>query len=262
MIELEWEPPRRNAIAATMPPRPSEASRSLWQDALTLALTLATFLCVAANVQSADWVDSVPSLYPIVLVALILAYLLARLRVNQLVLLPVGIFLGATLVYIELIVLLAGGSFYAKTDHLLDRMYVWWSAVTQHGTSVDPLPVIVIMLVATWLGSFFAAWAVLRWRNAVLGLLPGAAALTWDSWFSDGEFSITAVLYLILGVLLFMRLRVAREQRHPVHAVSEQRHRREHVPLLARDHRRGLQRRLRADGGELVHGRANELLRQ
>ncbi len=215
MRELVWSRPTREiSNGDSTPARHSDGPVSnLWDDALTLGLTAAVFLCVAANVQSADWVTGLPLLFPIGLSALLIAYGLSRVRVNQLLLLPVGLFLGATIVFVQLMVILEGGSLYLKTDGLLDRMYLWWSAVTKHGTSIDPLPVIVIMLVITWLGSYFAAWAVFRWRNAALALLPGAAALTWDAGFSSSQFSVTAVAYLILGVLLIMRLRVARVQR-------------------------------------------------
>jgi transglutaminase-like putative cysteine protease len=163
-------------------------------------------------VQHSDWVTGLPALYPIGLGALAVAYGLSRVRLNQALLIPAGLFAGAVVVYAQVMAILAGGSLYTKTDHLLDRMYVWWSALTQQGASVDPLPVILIMLTATWVGSFIAAWAIFRWRNGPLGLIPGAAALIWDSGFSNSDFSISAVLYVILGVLLVMRLRVASVQ--------------------------------------------------
>ena len=52
-------------------------------------------------------------------------------------------------------------------------MYAWWSAVTQGGISNDPLPFIVLTLTLTWLGAYFSSWAIFRWRNAWLGLMPG-----------------------------------------------------------------------------------------
>ena len=183
MLELEWEPPGRYHETAELAASAQRTrTRGFWQDGLTLALTAATFICVAANVQSADWVDGVPPLFPI-------ATGVAARRVR-----PISpprepastaarrAAFGAPIVYFEIMALLAGGSLYTKTDHLLDRMYVWWSAVTQHGTSADALPVIVIMLAATWLGSFVAAWTILRWKNAVLGLLPGRPQ-AWDAGF-------------------------------------------------------------------------------
>ena len=213
MQELEWHQPRSPAQLTTGALAGAGSTRGrLWEDGLTLALVGAAFLCVAANVQAANWVEGLPLLYPIGLAALFVAYALSRAHARQSLAIFAGLFVGATIVYFEIMAILEGGSLYVKTDHLLDRMYVWWSAVTQHGTSVDPLPVIVIALALTWVGSFLAAWAILKWRNAWLGLIPGGAALIWDSGFSDSQFSVSAALYLILGVLLVMRLRVATVQ--------------------------------------------------
>lgn len=214
MRELSWgESPTRIEPVAEPPDVAAREPGRVWRDGLTLALTAAAFLAVAVNVQDADWVDGLPRLYPLGLAALAVAYALSRLRLHSLLLLPAAVLAGAPLLYLQVLALLDGGPLDARTDLLLDRMYLWWSAVTQSGTSVDPLPVIVIMLALTWLGSTLAAWAILRWRNAVLGLLPGAAALAWDSGFSTDQFSASAVIYLVIGVLLFMRLRVGREER-------------------------------------------------
>jgi transglutaminase-like putative cysteine protease len=185
---------------------------SLWDDALTLLIAGASFVAVAVNVQASDWVSGAPLLFPIGLLALFAAYGLARLRVSQLVLVPAGLFAGATVVFLQLMAITPGDTVDARSVALVSRMHHWWYAVSQHGASRDALPIIVIMLAMTWIGAFVAAWAIFRWKNAVLGLVPGAAALTWDAAFSSGQISVTAVLYVILGSLLFMRLRVLREQ--------------------------------------------------
>lgn len=210
---MSWDAALKRELA------PGESAPSLlrrllrWKDALTFLLTAVAFLSVAANVEQADWVRGLPSLYPIGLSALLTAYALSRLRVHQLLLLPLGLLAGSTILFLQMMAIIPGPTLYVRTDHLLDRMYAWWSAVTQSGISIDPLPVIVIMLVATWLGSFLAAWAIFRWRNPLLGLAPGAAALAWDAAFSPGEFSITSVIYLFAAVLLIMRIYVARQER-------------------------------------------------
>ncbi len=185
-----------------------------WRDALTLLLTGVAFMCVAANVTSSGWVRDLPSLYPIGLSALLIAYGLSRVRWNQLLLLPAGILAGATIIFLQVMAIASGDTLYLRTHNVLDRMYVWWSAVTHHGrVHVDTLPVIIIMLTMTWLGSFLAAWAIFRWRTAIIGLIPGAAALIWDAAFDPNHFSVTSLIYLLVGVLLIMRLRVARQER-------------------------------------------------
>src|SRR5256714_10770906 len=79
-----------------------------WEDALTLALTAAAFMTVAANVQNADWVSGLPSLYPIGISALLVAYGLSRVRLHQLLLLPAGLFVGAIIVFFQLMAIVPG----------------------------------------------------------------------------------------------------------------------------------------------------------
>lgn len=214
MLELDWDELRQHTRPEQAPSDGSiRDADAAWRDALTLVLTAVAFLSVVWSVESANWVRDLPSLYPIGLSALVVGYGLSRVRRNQIILLPAGLLLGASILFLQLMAIISGHSVYVRTDALLDRMYVWWSSVTQDGISTDPLPVIVIMLVMTWFGSFFAAWAIFRWRNPILGLIPGAAALIWDAAFSTSEFNIAAVVYIFAGVLLTMRMSVARRER-------------------------------------------------
>jgi hypothetical protein len=183
-----------------------------WEDWLTFVLTAVAFMSVAGAVDSAHWVRDLPSLYPIGLSALVVGYLLSRVRRNELLLHPIALFAGATLVFFQLMLVLNGHSLYVRTDNLLDRMHVWWSAVTQNGLSSDPLPVIILLLVATWAGTYASAWAIFRWRNPVLGLLPGGVALMWNIALTPNRFSLAFVVFLFAAALLLMRLHVARRE--------------------------------------------------
>ncbi len=92
-------------------------------------------------------------------------------------------------------------------------MYVWWSAVTQSGISSDTLPFIVLTLTLTWLGAYFSSWAIFRWRNPWLALIPGGSALMWNISFIPGQFSYAFVVFVFSAVLLVMRLHVAEKER-------------------------------------------------
>jgi len=37
-------------------------------------------------------------------------------------------------------------------------MHIWWTAATQNGISADTLPFILLVLVLTWLGTYFSSW--------------------------------------------------------------------------------------------------------
>lgn len=183
-----------------------------WEDWLTFLITAVAFMSVVASIDSAHWVRDMPSLYPIGFSALIAGYVLSRVRWNELLLHPIALLLGATLVFFQLMAVISGHSLYVRTDHLLDRMYAWWSAVTQHGISSDPLPFIVLLLVLTWLGTYLSAWAIFRWRNPALGLVPGGTALMWNIAFIPGQFSSSFVVFLFASALLLTRMHVARRQ--------------------------------------------------
>src|SRR6476646_10499687 len=51
-----------------------------WETWLTLALTLLVFLSVARSIESAHWVDGMPSLTFVSLLAICVGFLLSRLR--------------------------------------------------------------------------------------------------------------------------------------------------------------------------------------
>lgn len=184
-----------------------------WEEWLTFLITAVLMLSVVASVDGAHWVNDMPSLYPVAFSALIVGYGLSRVRVNELLLHPLALLAGATLVFLQLVAVVPGPSFALRTDHMVDRMHVWWSAATQNGISSDTLPFIVLTLVLMWLGTYFSTWAIFRWRNPWLGLVPGGTALMWNISFIPGQFSPAFVVFVFAAVLLLMRLNVARRER-------------------------------------------------
>jgi transglutaminase-like putative cysteine protease len=183
-----------------------------WEEWLTLLTTAMMFFSVAHSIDSADWVSDMPSLYPICFTGLLVGYVLSKVRLPELLLHPVALFAGATVVFLQLLAVVPGGSVAARTDTLLDRMYVWWSAATQDGISNDTLPFVLLVLVLTWLGAYASAWAVFRWRNAWLALIPGGTALMWNISFIPGQFNESFVVFVFAAVLLIMRMHVARKE--------------------------------------------------
>ncbi len=183
-----------------------------WEDWLTFFIATVAFLSVVQSIDSANWVDDMPSLYPIGFAGLLMGYLFSRIRWNALFVLPIALLAGLTLVYFQIIAAVPGGSLAIRSDHLVDRMHIWWSAVTQNGISSDSLPFIVLTLALVWSGTFFSSWAIFRWRNAWAGIVPGGIALMWNISFLPGQFSYAFVVYVFAAVLLVMRLHLARKQ--------------------------------------------------
>jgi hypothetical protein len=162
MREANWDEIFQKRVDEPSPVDQRIAAFLPWEDWLTFLIIVVGFMSVVHSIDSADWVDGMPSLYPIGLSGLLIGYALARVRLSELVLHPVSLAAGATLIFLQLLAILPGGSPAVRTDGLLDRMYEWWAAVTQGGISNDQLPFIVLILVMVWLGAYLSSWAIFR----------------------------------------------------------------------------------------------------
>src|SRR5436190_21224856 len=79
-----------------------------WEEWLTFAITALVFMSVVASIDSAHWVKSMPSLYPIGFSALILGYALSHVRRHELLLHPFALLTGASLVLLQLVAIVPG----------------------------------------------------------------------------------------------------------------------------------------------------------
>ena len=213
MRDANWDEIFYNRPAEQPAPEQSRLHSFLpWEDWLTFLITAVCFMSVVHSIDSAAWVDDMPSLYPVGFAGLLAGYALSRIRLPELAIHPIALLAGAALVFLQILAILPGGSARERTDALVDRMQAWWTAVTQDGISSDTLPFIVLMLVLTWLGAYASSWAIFRWRNAWLGLVPGGVALMWNISFIPGQFSQSFVVFLFAAVLLLMRVHVSHKE--------------------------------------------------
>jgi transglutaminase-like putative cysteine protease len=213
MREANWDDIFQKRSPDIAPPAEQRFNSFLpWEDWLTFMITALVFMSVVASIDSARWVSDMPSLYPIGFSALIIGYALSKVRRSALLLHPLALLAGASLVLLQLVAVVPGESPAIRIDHIVDRMHVWWYAVTQDGISTDTLPFIALLLVLTWLGTYVSSWAIFRWRNPWLGLIPGGSALMWNISFIPGQFSPAFIVFVFGGVLLLMRLHLSRKE--------------------------------------------------
>lgn len=214
MREANWDEIFQRRADDTTPAQEGRLSSFVpWEDWLTFLITAVVFMSVVASIDGANWVRGMPSLYPVGFSALIIGYALARVRRHELLLHPIALLTGAAIVLAQLVAIVPGGSPALRIDHIVDRMHLWWTAATQNGLSADPLPFIVLVLVLVWVGTYLSSWAIFRWRNAWLGVIPGGTALMWNISFIPGQFSPAFIVFVFGAVLLIMRMNVARKER-------------------------------------------------
>jgi len=205
---IEWF---REQQAPAAPERPSLRQRLApylagWEEWLTFALTAITFLSVTASVQSAHWVDGMPSLSLIGFLALLTGFALARVRVHEAFLHLAALAIGVPVVVLGALSFMGETSLWAGLHHFWYRFGDWIDVVRTGGITTDNMPFVTMVLALTWIGAYLSAWAIFRWRNAWIALVPGGIGLLTNISYLPGQFSTTFVVFLFGAILLVMRV--------------------------------------------------------
>jgi transglutaminase-like putative cysteine protease len=177
-----------------------------WEDLLTFGLLGIVLLAVIASIDRAHWVDTMPSLYPIAFFALFMGAVLARLHWREGFIHLLALPIGAAASLGQILSILPGHTPVARYDVLHDRMAAWFHIAFYGGISNDDLPFIVLVVPLVWLTSYLSSWAIFRWQNAWLALIPAGATLLVNISFLPGDFSLAFVVFLLGATLLITRL--------------------------------------------------------
>jgi transglutaminase-like putative cysteine protease len=189
-----------------MEPRTGAVSRLFpWRDAVTLLIVLAVSLSVVASIDNAGWVEDMPSLYPIALFGIATGYVLARLPWRTVFIYPAALLVGASGLLVQVLAVTPGDGLKERSGEMVLRMRLWLDALTGGGISSDALPVIVLLLVLTWLAAYYLAWSTFRWHNPWIGLVPGGLALLVNISYLPGQSSPAFVVFVIAAILLVSR---------------------------------------------------------
>jgi transglutaminase-like putative cysteine protease len=177
-----------------------------WEDWLTFAAAVITFLSIAYSLQQANWVDGMPPFIPTVLAGLTVGMLAARTRLHALVIHPVGLIVGAAVVVLVAQTFAEGPTLADRLADFRVRMVEWFHIVRTGDISNDNLPFVTLVQAITWLSAYLAAWSLFRWHNAWFALLPGGFILLTNISFLDGQPTGAFVVFLFGAIVLVSRV--------------------------------------------------------
>ncbi len=207
-----------------------------WEDILTFVLLAASQTAFALSIANANWVDEMPDLTVAAWVGLLAGAGLARLRASgswyaydpaRLAalsrvrwsawwLFPAGLAFGAIVSVamvmhtMELADPFTTGGIEARWSELWARLKDWGGALIFGGVSSDPMPFVLLMVFVTWIVPYLSGWAVFRWRNPWLALVPAGVGILTNISYLPGQPSIAFILFLFAAILLFTRLQLLR----------------------------------------------------
>ncbi len=181
-----------------------------WEDWFTLAPALITYVALAVAVQQADWVRDFPSLAPVVIGGMVVGLAAARTRAAQWLVQPAALLLGLALVMTTVQPYGAGDAFTDRVADLVARMREWVSVVRDGDVSTDNLPFVLLVHGLGAIVTYTAAWAIFRWRNAWLAVVPAGAGLLAIIATTAGRPSGAFLMFSIGALLLVARLHLQR----------------------------------------------------
>ncbi|HTE87158.1 MAG TPA: transglutaminase domain-containing protein [Dehalococcoidia bacterium] len=184
-----------------------------WETWLTLALSLLVFLSVARSIESAHWVDGMPSLTLLSLIGICVGFALSRIRIPEAILDVLALLIGTPIVLGMTLSYMHATSVSAGLPGFLHRFGDWFLLVRTGGISNDVMPFIAMVLALTWIAAFLSAWSIFRWHNAWIALIPGGIGLLTNISYLPGQFSIDFVVFLFGSMLLVMRSNLRNRER-------------------------------------------------
>ncbi|MDZ7727673.1 MAG: transglutaminase domain-containing protein [Dehalococcoidia bacterium] len=184
-----------------------------WEDWLTFAAALLVFLSLAVSIQNADLVRGMPALVPTAMMGLLTGLFVARIRAPQSVLHPAAIIVGIGVVILAAQAYADGATL---QDRLVDarvRLEEWFHIVRAGDISNDNLPFVSLVHGITFLVGYLGTWAVYRFHNAWIAVLPAGVLLLANISILDGQPSTAFVFFLFGALLLLARMHLQRRQR-------------------------------------------------
>ncbi len=183
-----------------------------WEDWLTAIAAAICFIAIGYSIQQANWVARMPAVIPTALAGLVIGLVAARIRFPV-----IGIHLVAVILGLGIVVM--AGTSYADgvgfAERLADfriRMQEWWLIVIANDISNDNLPFVTLVHSITFLATYVGAWAIFRWHNAWLAIVPGGIVLLANISFERGQPSGAFIIFLFGAIILIARLHLQKSQ--------------------------------------------------
>src|SRR6184192_10447 len=186
--ELLWDSARR-----------SLGGGRFWSVVLVLLLTVT----VARSTSTVQWVNGIDVVIVIAVLAAVVMAVLALSRVREWIGLGIGLVLAPVVAF-------AGAWPQIHARHPADvigpqLVSSWWGRINDGSASSDPAFYLLLICLLMWITGAWLSWCVLRWRNPMLGLIPGAAAFATNvlNVPQDQNGYTLAMLVLTLALLLW-----------------------------------------------------------
>ncbi|MGH2634074.1 MAG: DUF4129 domain-containing transglutaminase family protein [Tepidiformaceae bacterium] len=183
-----------------------------WEDWLTFAAALVTFVSIAISIQQAHWVADMPPLVLTAMAGLLIGMLAARIHRKAAAIHPIALVLGVVVVLLVVQTYADGSNVVERLGDFRTRMREWVDVIRAGDISNDNLPFVTLVHGVCFLCAYLASWSLFRWRNAWLAIIPGGIVLLSNIAFLEGRPSATFIIFLFGAIVLIARMHLQRSE--------------------------------------------------
>ncbi len=184
------------------------------EGSITIGIIFVVVFSVADSIAAANWVDSMPDLKLMALLAVASAVLLSSARLHWTAALLLGLGIGTAVVLWQVLTVdsVAGQPFFFdRFQDLWFRLLDWFTQAFNAGITTDNLPFILFVSSAVWLATFPGTLLVLRGRNPWPLLILLGIILSINVSYLDGkQWDFNFAFYIGGAALLLMRTNLLR----------------------------------------------------
>jgi len=186
------------------PSRIGTGLREAWDrgDLIGLVLALLLMLMPAFTLRAADWPLQARILFPVIVIAIIISYLMAQSRYGELTSLFLSVIYGGVTVLLVSAWSLRGLNLVAGSAEVLATVMQWVVDIFTGGINQDRLAFTVLVSALFWFLTYNAIWHMFRLDRVWRVIMPPAIVLLGNLAFYSG----TANLEVYLAIFLFVSL--------------------------------------------------------
>lgn len=176
-----------------------------YDDIGAIVLVAGLLAAVGWSVQLARW-GNAPFIHATMLIAGIAGFLFARWRPHWAIGHIAALAGGFAVVFWQAGFRTDGENVIERTRQVWERFFLWIEAARTGGISTDLVPFTVMLLSVAWVVSYFASWAVFRWRTPWLATVLLGTAILINLSYRPGKYEYTLFVFAGVAMLLFAHL--------------------------------------------------------
>jgi transglutaminase-like putative cysteine protease len=191
-----------------------------YDDIGAIVLVAGLLASVGWSVQLARWGNG-PFIHATMLIAGVAGFLFARWRLHWGIGHLAALAGGFAVVFWQAGFRTDGDNVIERTRQVWERFFLWLEAARTGGISTDLVPFTVMLLSVAWIVSYFASWAVFRWRTPWLATVLLGTAILINLSYRPGKYEYTLFIFAGVAMLLFAHLaHVSRTRRWQASGLS------------------------------------------